>query len=90
MRAYGYNEGDGAKGGNNVASLLMQALRNLGWLIADTCGGRLSIIMDNCDRQNENNRKQPSPQRNQRRTTTRTKTSTASNQTKKGTQAIQY
>ena len=54
LRAYGYNEGDGAKGGNNVASLLMQALRDLGWLIADRCGGRLSIIVDNCSGQNKN------------------------------------
>ncbi len=37
-----------------MASLLMQALRDLGWLIADRCGGRLSIIMDNCGGQNKN------------------------------------
>ncbi len=54
MRAYGYNEGEGAKGDNNVASLIMHALRDLGWLIADRCGGKLSIIMDSCSRQNKN------------------------------------
>ncbi len=30
------------------------ALRDLGWLVADRCGGRLSIIMDNCSGQNKN------------------------------------
>ncbi len=44
----------GGKGGNNVASLLMQALRDLGWIIAERCGGRLTIIMDNCGGQNKN------------------------------------
>jgi hypothetical protein len=32
----------------------MQALRDLSWLIADRCGGRLSIIVDNCSGQNKN------------------------------------
>jgi hypothetical protein len=36
------------KGGNNVSSLLMKALHDLGWLTPGKCGKRLSIIMDNC------------------------------------------
>ncbi len=51
---YGYSEDHGGKGGNNVASLLMKVLQDLGLLIADRCGGRLSIIMDNCGGQNKN------------------------------------
>jgi hypothetical protein len=37
-----------AKGGTNVASILMQDLKDLGCLIEDKCGGRLRILMDNC------------------------------------------
>ena len=54
LKAYGYSEDQGGKGGNNVASILMQALRDLGWIIAERCGGRLTIIMDNCGGQNKN------------------------------------
>ncbi len=54
LLAYGYTEGDGAKGGNNIASLLMRALRDLNWLVDGRCGKRLSIIMDNCTGQNKN------------------------------------
>jgi hypothetical protein len=54
LLGYGYHEGEGAKGGNNVASLLMQGLKDLGWLIEDRCGGRLSITMGNCGGQNKN------------------------------------
>jgi hypothetical protein len=54
LYAYGYREDDGGKGGNNVASLLMQALHDLGWLVRGTPGKRLSIIMDNCSGQNKN------------------------------------
>ena len=54
LLAYGYTEGDGAKGGNNVASLMMRALRDLNWLVDGRCGKRLSIIMDNCAGQNKN------------------------------------
>jgi hypothetical protein len=52
--SYGYHEGQGSKGGNNVASLLMKAMTDLGWLIPGECGGRLSIVMDNCGGQNKN------------------------------------
>jgi hypothetical protein len=37
-----------------VASLLIKALEDLGWLIRDRCGGRLSIVMDDCGGQNKN------------------------------------
>jgi hypothetical protein len=52
--SYGYHEGQGSKGGNNVASLLMKVIKDLGWLIPGECGGRLSIVMDNCGGQNKN------------------------------------
>jgi hypothetical protein len=54
MLAYGYTEGEGGKGGNNVASLVMKALHDLGWIKANRMGKRLSIIMDNCGGQNKN------------------------------------
>jgi hypothetical protein len=37
-----------------VASLLMKVIKDLGWLIPGECGGRLSIVMDNCGGQNKN------------------------------------
>jgi hypothetical protein len=37
-----------------VVSLFIKALQDLGWLIRDRCGGRLSIIMDDCGGQNKN------------------------------------
>jgi hypothetical protein len=55
LHAYGYTEDQGAKGGNNVASLIMHALESFGWLSSGKCGKRLSIIMDNCSGQNKNN-----------------------------------
>lgn len=54
LLAYGYTEDQGAKGGNNVASLLMKALKDLGWLMDGKCGKSLSVIMDNCAGQNKN------------------------------------
>ena len=55
-----YKEGDGTKGGNNVASLIMKTLRNIGVLLEDSNGNpvsgkELNIIMDNCGGQNKNN-----------------------------------
>jgi hypothetical protein len=38
LHAYGYTEDHGAKGGNNVVSLLMKALQDLGWLNEGRCG----------------------------------------------------
>ncbi len=55
MLAYGYTEYEGGKGGNNVASLLLKGLIDLGWLRDDKVGKRLSIVMDNCGGQNKNN-----------------------------------
>ena len=55
LYAYGYTEDIGAKGGNNVASLLMLAMEDFGWLSSGKCGKRLSIVMDNCSGQNKNN-----------------------------------
>jgi len=56
MLAYGYTEDKGGKGGNNVASLIIKALRELGWMKEDgSTGKQLSIILDNCGGQNKNN-----------------------------------
>jgi hypothetical protein len=52
--AYGYREDDGAKGGNNVASLLLKSLRDFNFIMDNRTGSRLSIIMDNCSGQNKN------------------------------------
>jgi len=54
MRAYGYSEDQGGTGGNNVASLIMKGLADLGWIQQENPGKRLSIIMDNCGGQNKN------------------------------------
>ncbi len=54
MLVHGYTEGEGGKGGNNVASLVMKALHNLGWIKVNRMGKWLSIIMDNCGGQNKN------------------------------------
>ena len=54
LSAYVYNEIEGGKGGNNVASLLLQYVRehfvdsNLGPM------SELNVIMDNCAGQNKN------------------------------------
>lgn len=55
LRAYIYHEGEGKKGGNNVASLLMKDLADRGWIDV-TQGPRqeLTVIMDNCGGQNKN------------------------------------
>jgi len=56
MIAYGYTEDQGSKGGNNVASLLVKGLHDLGWIQQEgTTGKQLSIILDNCGGQNKNN-----------------------------------
>ncbi len=54
LHCYGYTEDQGAKGGNNVASLLLRAVNDLGWMYDDKCGKRLSVIMDNYSSQNKN------------------------------------
>eukprot|EP00977_Amphora_coffeiformis_P007840 scaffold1724_cov158-Amphora_coffeaeformis.AAC.6 len=55
MRAYVYSEGDGKKGGNNVASLLFKDLHDRGWVDKEK-GPReeLTVVMDNCAGQNKN------------------------------------
>ena len=54
MRAYVYHEGEGKKGGNNVASLLYKDLNDRGWIDLNK-GPRdeLTVIMDNCAGQNK-------------------------------------
>jgi hypothetical protein len=54
LYAYGYSEDVGAKGGNNVASLVIKYLEDFEWLIPGRCGKRLTVIMDNCAGQNKN------------------------------------
>jgi hypothetical protein len=55
MMAYGYTEAEGGKGSNNVASLIVKALEDFGWLLPGQPGKQLSIVMDNCGGQNKNN-----------------------------------
>jgi hypothetical protein len=50
-----YKEGEGQKGGNNVASLIMKSLKKLGLLEDQESGGmELNIVFDNCPGQNKN------------------------------------
>lgn len=55
MNAYVYHEGEGGKGGNNVASLLWKDVHDRGWIDKNK-GPRqeLTIIQDNCTGQNKN------------------------------------
>jgi hypothetical protein len=46
--AHLYTEGQGQKGGNNVASLIMKTLNHIDILNEDEAGRELSIVMDNC------------------------------------------
>jgi hypothetical protein len=55
-----FREGDGKKGGNSVASLLIKTLRYLNIIQEDDegqpiIGGELNIFFDNCTGQNKNN-----------------------------------
>ena len=43
MYAHIYNEGEGKKGANNVASLIVKTLRQLNLLQEDSAGGELNI-----------------------------------------------
>jgi hypothetical protein len=50
-----YKEGDGRKGGNNVASLLMKSLRDTLKILQEGCTGKeLNVVFDNCPGQNKN------------------------------------
>ena len=48
-------QGNGKKGVNNVASLLMKTIRTMGIIRDDIVGGELTIVFDNCSGQNKNN-----------------------------------
>ena len=52
--AHLYTEGEGQKGGNNVASLILKTLKHIDILKEDQAGRELSIVMDNCGGQNKN------------------------------------
>jgi hypothetical protein len=56
LSAYIYHEGEGKKGGNNVASLLWKYLDEQRLINRDDMGARkeLNIVMDNCGGQNKN------------------------------------
>ena len=60
MLAHVYHEGIGKKGGNNVCSLVMKSMKELGWIKFDDdgkpiTGGHLVLNFDNCTGQNKNN-----------------------------------
>ena len=56
MYAHVYHEGEGSKGGDNVASLILKTLKHLGWLEDNGVAGyELNLIFDNCPSQNKNN-----------------------------------
>ena len=60
MNAYLYEEWEGGKGSNNVASLLLKSLYDEGMIQEDAdgkpiTGGSLSVFCDNCSGQNKNN-----------------------------------
>ena len=53
-----YSEGEGAKGGNNVASLLMKTIQRFGWgqhENEDEAGKEINVVFDNCPGHNKNN-----------------------------------
>jgi hypothetical protein len=55
LTAYIYHEGEGKKGGNNVASLIMKYLDNEGLILRrERPRKELNIVMDNCGGQNKN------------------------------------
>jgi len=55
LHAHVYHRGQGQKGGNNVASLIIKTLTNEGIMKEGEIGGELNIIFDNCSGQNKNN-----------------------------------
>ena len=57
LDAFIYHEGDGKKGGNNVSSLIFKKLKDDGLLYLSKKHGpgkQLSLVFDNCARQNKN------------------------------------
>lgn len=55
LHAHVYNEAEGKKGANNVASLVVKTLVDENVIRDDEKGGELNIIFDNCAGQNKNN-----------------------------------
>jgi hypothetical protein len=55
LHSHVYHKGVGKKGPNNVASLIVQTLRQLNILHNDSVGGELNVIFDNYSGQNKNN-----------------------------------
>ena len=55
LTAHVYHEGEGKKGGSNVASLIMKTLNLLGYISETSNDDELNIIFDNCPGQNKNN-----------------------------------
>ena len=55
LHAHVYHKGQGQKGGNNVASLILKTLKSQGIMKENEIGGELNIIFDNCSGQNKNN-----------------------------------
>ena len=55
MYCHVYHEGIGKKGGTNVASLLVDTLRQMNVLRENDPAAELNIFMDNCSGQNKNN-----------------------------------
>ena len=53
--AHVYHSGEGKKGADNVASLILKTLKKLNLLRENEAGGVLNIIFDNCTGQNKNN-----------------------------------
>ena len=56
LYAFVYDEGDGKKGGNNVASLILKLLRlpEANLMEKEEAEGELNFILDNCSGQNKN------------------------------------
>jgi hypothetical protein len=54
LSAHVYHEGVGKKGGNNVASMLVNEFKRLNIMQDNKTGKELTIIMDNCAGQNKN------------------------------------
>ena len=55
LHAHVYHEGTAKKGANNVASLVIQMMKEKNWLREDKTEGELNIIFNNCSGQNKNN-----------------------------------
>lgn len=54
LHAFLYTEGEGKKGGDNIASLIHEGLKRMGLLNLDDPIKELILIFDNCPGQNKN------------------------------------